>query len=848
MTLGLTDAQAAQVRRTAGPNAVRSHRTSPFAVLLRQLRSPLLILLIVAAGVSFVVGERTDSIVIAVIVTMSIGLGFFNEYRAERAVNALHERLRHRALVHRDGRLVSRDVAELVPDDLVELRPGTVVPADLRLTAARTLECDESVLSGESLPVAKGAGDTALMGTVVASGTATGQVTATGARTAFGRIAAGLGERQQQTAFQAGLGRFSMLLVRVAAVLTAGIFVVNLLLRRPFLDALLFSLAIAVGITPQLLPAVVTTSLATGARRLTRLKVLVKRLVAIEDLGDVEVLFTDKTGTLTQADITLRETVPVAGDPGDTTLLYGLLCTGIGRAESSDPLDAALWRAPAARALSADRYRRLDDLPFDHERRMASVLVQGPDGARTVITKGAPEAVFARCGNVPGRARAIAERRFAEGSRVIAVATRPAGDATGSLTRADEKDLRLSGFLVFVDPPKPGAADALARLAAVGVTVKIVTGDNPLVARKVCADLGLGTGEVLTGEDIEDLDEDQLRRAISRTTVFARIGPVQKARIVQAQREHGLDVAFLGDGVNDALALHAADVGISVDSATDVAKDAADVVLLEKDLGVLADGIVEGRRIFANTMKYVLMSTASNVGNMFSAAAASALLPFLPMLPGQILLNNLLYDTSQLAIPTDAVDEEQLARPARFDLRLIRRFMLVFGPLSSVFDLTMFWLLRGVFHAGPPLFRASWFVESLATQTLVIFLVRTRRTPFWRSRPGAVVALAALAVVAVGAALPFTSVAADLGFSRVTGAILAVTAGIVVAYLALVELIKTRFYRAQPVPGPGRGTDRHRRLHRRAAPFSIPAPIHRSGGRPPRTRRPAPPAEAGIGQ
>ncbi|GAA0316311.1 magnesium-translocating P-type ATPase [Actinoallomurus spadix] len=846
MTLGLTDARAAEIRRTAGPNAVRSHRTSPFTVLIRQLRSPLLVLLIVAAGVSAVVGERTDAIVITVIVTMSVGLGFFNEYRAERAVNALHERLRHRALVHRDGRLVSRDVADLVPGDVVELRPGTVVPADLRLTAARAIECDESVLSGESLPVVKGAGDTALMGTVVASGIATGEVAATGAHTAFGRIATGLGERQQQTAFQVGLGRFSMLLVRVAAVLTAGIFVVNLLLHRPFLDALLFSLAIAVGITPQLLPAVVTTSLATGARRLTRLKVLVKRLVAIEDLGDIEVLFTDKTGTLTQADITLREAVPAGDGAGDMTLLYGLLCTGIGRAEAADPLDAALWRAPAARALPADEYRRLDDLPFDHERRMASVLVEGPDGTRSIITKGAPEAVFGRCADVPGTARAVAEKRFAEGGRVIAVATRPAGDA-GTLTRADEKDLRLSGLLVFVDPPKPDAADALARLAAAGVTVKIVTGDNPLVARKVCADLGLGTGEVLTGEDVDRLDDDDLRRAIPRTTVFARIGPEQKARIVRAQRAHGLDVAFLGDGVNDALALHAADVGISVDSATDVAKDAADVVLLEKNLGVLADGIVEGRRIFANTMKYVLMSTASNVGNMFSAAAASALLPFLPMLPGQILLNNLLYDTSQLAIPTDAVDEEQLVRPARFDLKLIRRFMLVFGPLSSVFDLTMFWLLRGVFHAGPPLFRASWFVESLATQTLVIFLVRTRRSPFWRSRPGVVVASAALAVVAAGAALPFTPFAADLGFSRVTGAILAVTAGIVVAYLALVELIKTRFYRGRPAPAPGRGPDRHRGLHRRAAPFSVPAPLRRPGRRPP--RRPAPstgPGSAGT--
>jgi Mg2+-importing ATPase len=817
---GLTDAQAAEVRRSVGPNAIRTHRTRPLVVLARQLRSPLLALLMAAAVVSFLVAERTDAVVIAVIVTMSVGLGFVNEYRAERAVNALHDRLRHRAVLHRGGQVVSRDVADLVPGDVVELRPGAVVPADMRLTTVRALQCDESVLSGEALPVAKTAGDTALMGTVVAAGTAVGEVTATAARTAFGQIAVGLGERQAPTAFQVGLGRFSVLLVWVAGILTTGIFAVNLVLHRPFLDALLFSLAIAVGITPQLLPAVVTTSLATGARRLSHLKVLVKRLVAIEDLGDIEVLFTDKTGTLTQADITLREAVAIDEGGGDTTLLYGLLCTGAGGAEASDPLDAALWRAPAATALPTGRYRRLDELPFDHDRRMASVLVECPDGTSVIITKGAPEAVFERCARLPETARAVADRRFADGARVIAVATRRL-DGIANLTPAQENGLRLSGFLVFADPPKPDAADALARLADAGVTVKIVTGDNALVASKVCRDLGLATDTVLTGADLDRLDDDRLREAISRTTVFARIGPEQKARIVRVQRKRGLDVAFLGDGVNDALALHAADVGISVDSATDVAKDAADVVLLEKDLAVLAAGIVEGRRIFANTMKYVLMSTASNVGNMFSAAVASAVLPFLPMLPGQILLNNLLYDTSQLAIPTDTVDEEQLQRPARFDLTLIRRFMLVFGPLSSAFDLLMFWLLRGAFHAGPALFRASWFVESLATQTLVIFLVRTRRTPFWRSRPGAVLASAALAVVAVGTALPFTPFASDLGFSPVRATILATIAGLIAVYLTLVELIKPRFYRAQPEHRPLREKDRHHRLHRRAAPFSV---------------------------
>ncbi len=405
----------------------------------------------------------------------------------------------------------------------------------------------------------------------------------------------------------------------------------------------------------------------------------------------------------------------------------------------------ALWASPAAlgqhATLAGDV--RLSILPFDHERRLASVLVRDQRGVQTIATKGAPEAVLDRCTDVPATATAALAAEFAAGNRVVAVATRPGPDLT-QLTQTDEYGLRLAGLLVFLDPPKPDAAAALARLAALGVTVKIVTGDNPAVAAKVCHDLGLPAGKVLTGTDIDALDDTGLAAAITATTVFARVSPEHKARIVRLQRLTGADVAFLGDGVNDALALHAADVGISVDSATDVAKDAADVILLEKDLDVLADGVVEGRRIFANTIKYVLMGTSSNFGNMFSAAGASLFLTFLPMLPSQILLNNLLYDTSQLAIPTDNVDEEQLRRPSHWDIRFIRRFMLYFGPFSSVFDFATFAVMLWVFHSGPAQFRTGWFVESLATQTLVIFAIRTRRIPFFRSHPSLPLTLAAL--------------------------------------------------------------------------------------------------------
>ncbi len=577
---GLPVAEAARRLARYGPNAVSTHRARLLPVLWHQLRSPLLGLLLVTAVASSFVGQRSDAVIIGVILALSVGLGLVNEYRAEKSAEALHSQIRHRALVVRDGQPVAVDVTALVPGDIVHLRLGDIVPADVRLL--------------------------------------------------HGQIAAGLGTRQTGTQFQVGLRRFSMLLVYVAAALTASIFVCNVVLHRPILDALLFSLAIAVGITPQLLPAVVSMSLAAGSRRMARRKVLVKRLVCIEDLGDIDTLFTDKTGTLTQGRISFMRAVSTDGVAPDAPLRWGLACTEAtfedGHAISGNPLDTALWDSPAARqhraALAADT--RLAVLPFDHERRLVSVLVRDPYGVQTMVTKGAPETVRDRCVDVPATATAALQAEFAAGNRVVAVATRPAAGLS-QLTPADERGLRLAGLLVFLDPPRPDAAAALARLSGLGITVKIVTGDNPAVAAKVCQDLGLPDGTVLTGTDLDALDDTQLAAAITATTVFARVSPQHKARIVGLQRLTGADVAFLGDGVNDALALHAADVGISVDSATDVAKDAADVILLEKDLDVLADGVVEGRRIFANTMKYVLMGTSSNFGNMFSAAGASLL-------------------------------------------------------------------------------------------------------------------------------------------------------------------------------------------------------------------------------
>jgi len=832
---GLTAPEVSERTERFGPNAVRSHHASAWSVLARQLRSPLLWLLLAAAAVSAVVGEGLDAAIIGLIVAASIGLGFVNEFRAERAAEAMHSEIRHEVAATRDGLPASVEVTHLVPGDIVHLGVGTIIPADLRLLTASNLECDESILTGESVPAAKSAEPVAggaplaelssclFMGTVVHMGSADAVVVATGVATQFGRIAVGLGERHPQTEFQLGLTRFSGLLAKVGGVLSVTIFVINIALGRPVIDAVLFSLAVAVGITPQLLPAVVSTSLATGSRRLAAKKVLVKRLVCIEDLGDIDVLFTDKTGTLTDGHISFERGIACTGDVSPDVLTLGLVCNEAAHAGDTvvggNPLDVALWTAPGAKDSPTGEFHRVAIVPFDHDRRRVSVLADR-NGQRLLITKGAPEAILGCCVDVPDTAHDVLDGEFAAGNRVVAIATRPAPDL-GVLTVDDEHDLALAGFLVFLDQPKPSAANSIARLALLGITVKVVTGDNPLVAETVCRSLGLDSAGTLTGADLDTLDDTQITAAVDQATIFARVSPEQKARILRAQRDAGSAVAFLGDGVNDALALHHADVGISVDSATDVAKDAADIILLERDLDVLADGVAEGRRIFANTIKYVLMGTSSNFGNMFSVTVAAAFLPFLPMLPFQILLNNLLYDTSQMTIPTDNVDEEQLAKPSHWDIGFIRRFMIRFGPISSIFDFATFAVMLWVFDATAPEFRSGWFVESLATQTLIVFVIRTRRVPFFRSRPSRPLLTSVIAVVIVGATIPQSPLNKTLGFAPLPAAFFAVLVAFVIAYLASVEIAKYFFYKTA-VPTTVRPLQRGHthRIHRLASRWS----------------------------
>jgi P-type Mg2+ transporter len=820
---GLTGVEAAARLEQAGPNELARSGRTLFRLLLGQIRSPLLGLLLVAACVSIGVGERTGGVIILAIMALSVGLGFFNEYRSEQTLATLRTQTGRRATVLRDGAVRELTAAELVPGDICLLQTGDVVPADLRLLEAAELTVDEAALTGEAYPAEKhiaaadgvaGAvhGGCTYMGTVVRSGRGLGVVGATGMETRLGAVAGGLGERQPPTAFQRGLSSFAGLLAKVTGVLTVFIFIANAALGKPVLDALLFSLAIAVGLTPQLLPAIVTVSLSTGARRMAQRSVLVKRLVSIEDLGDADVLFTDKTGTLTEGEIRLREAVDPEGVQAPELVRLGLLCGELSFEHGGTPLgntlDLAIWGAldPGVAAAELQTARRVATLPFTFERRRTSVVLESPDGRRRLLCKGAAEEVLARCSSarVQGESRPIAEVReqidatlgglLDAGHRLLALAERSV-ELRERYGEEEEQDLQLRGFLVFADPAKADAEESIARLQRLGIELKVLTGDNERTTAHVCHELGLPVKGVVRGADLVGLSEDQLSQVVAGSTIFARVSPEQKAALVAASQRNGDDVAFLGDGVNDAVALHRADVGISVDSAVDVAKEAADVVLLEKSLGVLADGVTEGRRIFANTTKYVLMGTSSNFGNMFSAAGASLFLAFLPMLPSQILLNNLLYDCSELTIPTDDVDEELLARPEHWDIGFIRRFMVFFGPISSVYDFATFGVMLWVFHAHAPLFRSGWFVESLATQSLVVFVIRTRRVPFFHSRPSLPLLLTTIAVVLIGILLPYSPVAHVLGFRSLPWLFLVILAAMAVTYLALAELGKAYFYR-----------------------------------------------------
>ena len=839
---GLAAAEAAARLRAEGPNAIeRGSRRSLVGIAAAQFASPLVLLLVAASVVALATGENVEAGIILAIVVLSAALGFVQEARSAAALAALQARLTLTARVVRDGTAAEIPVHDVVRGDLVELAAGDIVPADGRLVGTNHLFVDESSLTGESAPALKAVREGDLdpghdadrdglvfSGTSVVSGTGAVVVTATGARTAYGAIARRLAERQPETDFQHGVRAFGLLVARVTLLLVVAVFAINVALRRPLLDSLLFAIALAVGLTPELLPAIVTLNLTRGSRALSAEGVLVKRLPAIQNLGSVTVLCTDKTGTLTEGRLAVVRAAGIdRDDAAEATHALGLAWLNSHfQAAFANPLDTAILAGVPAPA-DAAAWTRLAEIPYDFSRRLLSVVVRHGDEAPLLVTKGAPETVLARARDVreDGATRPIGaaehdrlarlvDEASNDGFRLVAVGSRildpgevPAGGTAAADAAGLERDLVFEGLLLFSDPPKAGVGDTIAGLARQGIALKVVTGDNELVARHVAGQVGLAVEGVLTGEEMRGLTHPALVARVARTTIFARVDPDQKLLVIRALRETGAVVGYLGDGINDAPPLHAADVGISVDNATDVARSAADVILLEPSLAAIGRGVVEGRRTFANTLKYIRMGTSSNFGNMLSMAAASLFLPFLPMLPGQILLNNLIYDASQTAIPTDDVDPEVGERPARWDIRGIERFMVLFGPVSSLFDYLTFALLLALVGADETTFRTGWFVESLFTQVLVVLAIRTARVPFWRSRPSRELVIAIVAALVAAVVIPLSPLGPILGFGPLPPVFWLVLAALVAGYLALVEGAKRLYARFSPGPAvlPGVG-------------------------------------------
>lgn len=813
---GLTSDEAGRRLRLYGPNSFA--KESRFAALLsffRLFANPLVLILLIASAISLVLGDRVGGLIIISIVLLSLLLNFFMEFQARHVVEKIQKQVATTAAVVRDGKEQELPVAELVPGDIIRLNAGDLVPADCRLLKITDLYVRESALTGESLPVEKSANDLAaaihavadadnsvFLGTAVQTGIGTAVVACTGNKTEFGEIAKRLAMRPPETEFGRGIRQFGLMLTWITMALVLFVLLVNISLHRPRLESFLFSVALAVGMTPEMMPMIITVTLAQGARRMAKRKVLVKQLSTIEDFGSIDILCSDKTGTLTEGEIILDRHVDVQGKD-DENVLRMVYLNSYFEAGIKSPLDDAVLKHEHP---TISEYDKVDEIPFDFNRKRLSVVVQrGED--RLLITKGEAESVFAICQavNISGAdqpfdeaQRAIAAETFkklsADGYRVLGVAVRKV-DMQDAYALAAEQDMTLTGFAAFLDPPKEGIHSVLDALKQNGISVVIMTGDNQYVTQKVAHDVGLAADRIIVGTEVVTTDDAALAYQAEHGAIFARMSPEQKDRVILALKSRGHVVGYIGDGINDAPSLHTADVGISVMNGVDVAKDAAKIILLEKDLAVLNDGVNEGRRSFANIMKYILMGTSSNFGNMFSMAGASLILPFLPMLPTQILLNNFLYDISQIAIPGDNVDSALLHRPKRWQIGFIRQFMMIIGPISSIYDFLTFAILLWMFHASTnaALFHTSWFVESMATQTLVVIVIRTAGNPL-KSLPSRALLISVLAIVTIAAGLPYTAVGRLLQFTPLPMALLGTIALLAVTYLLLVQVVKVWFY------------------------------------------------------
>ncbi|MBS2031374.1 MAG: magnesium-translocating P-type ATPase [Deltaproteobacteria bacterium] len=837
---GLSSPEARLRLEQHGPNEPVPHVHKGPAVAVRSfLANPLMVILLAASVVSALLGEPVDALIIFAMIALGLALNVLQTYRSQRTIERLRAGLAPTATVLRDGNWCELPRREVVPGDVFRLSAGDLVPADARLLESRDLHINQAALTGESLPVEKDVLDATstellsnhsvvLFGTSVVGGTATAVAFATGKDTAFGDIASVIAARPPETEFERGASRFGLLIMRTVFVLVIAVELAALAAGRPAFESLLFAVALAVGLTPEFLPMISTVTLSRGAQHMASKQVLVKNLAAIQNFGSIDILCCDKTGTLTSGEMRLEQHLDPFGAPSERVFLLGYLnClhqTGVqnglneavlAQATSRNPLDAAVLGHGQPDVHS---YRKLDEIPFDFERRRQSVVVEWGQQERLLITKGAPEAVLELCTSIElegkcepltdasrARTRATFDGLSREGFRILAIATRTV-PVQAAYDKREEHDFVLNGYLAFIDPPLERTAVALQALHRDGVEVKILTGDNELVAQHVCKQVGLHVRRAVLGDELSRTTDAALAKVAEDATVFARVSPAQKNRILQALKSHGHVVGFLGDGINDAPSLHAADVGISVASGVDVAKDAAEIILLERDLAVLHAGIIEGRKAFGNIVKYLLMETSSNFGNMFSMAAAFLFLPFLPMLPTQIILNNFLYDLAQVTIPTDWVDPTFIRKPRRWDIATIRNFMLAVGPISSLYDFLTFAALLRVFHAPEQLFQTGWFVESLATQTLVIFVIRTSGNPF-RSRPSLPLTITTLSVVAVGLVLPVSPLAKLFGFTPLPGSFYGFLVVATLTYVMLVAVIRGWMVRREagrPTPQPPR--------------------------------------------
>ncbi len=823
---GLSEEEAERRRNRFGLNEVKEEKPlSPWRRLWRSLQNPLVVLLTILGLISLLTADVRSAIVIFLMVILGVAIRYVQEMRADKAAEKLKALVSTHATVCRNGTDQEVPLKMLVPGDIVRLGAGDMIPADVRLLNAKDLFLNQAVLTGESLPVEKTAvpgtiaGDTAFsnnncyLGTNVESGSATALVVHTGEDTDFGALAAHINSQQVVTSFDKGINSFTWLMIRFMIVMVPAVFIINGLSRHNWLEAFLFALSVAVGLTPEMLPMIVTVNLSKGAMAMSRKKVIVKKLNAIQNFGAMDILCTDKTGTLTEGRIVLEQYLNPEGDTDQKVLDYAYLNSYHHTGLKNLMDEAILDHEELAAALQIrESFHKIDEIPFDFVRKRMSVVLENKEGKNILICKGAVEGVMEQCTQmeVNGQVTAIAtEQRQhciervsalnAQGFRVVALAYKWMPDAPDEpvYSTKDETGLVLSGYLAFLDPPKATASEALKKLATLKVDVRILTGDNETITTYICRKVGVNVDRILTGPQIEKMTDEQLAADVLNYHVFARLAPLHKLRIIKAIQQNGHVTGFMGDGINDAPALKAADVGISVNTAVDIAKEASDIILLENSLLILEQGVAEGRRVFGNIIKYIRMAASSNFGNMFSVVGASAFLPFLPMLPIQVLINNLLYDFSQTAIPTDNVDAGWLVKPRKWTVGELRRFILVIGPISSIFDYVTFFLLLYGFNAwhNPALFHTGWFVESLFTQTLIIHVIRTNRIPFIQSRASWPLTLTSIAIVLVGAWLTVSPLAATFGFVPLPAAYWGWLALILVAYVALTQLVKNWFYR-----------------------------------------------------